>query len=82
MAKRCLTVYNDICRRPYLPRQEAIKRLLSNTGVDLSTFGPSSSEELAAADELDKEAEGEEPYGEEAEEEEECADGVDECANG
>lgn len=83
VAKRCLTIYNDICRRPYLPRQAEVRRLMANTGVDLTTYGPSSTEELAAANELDQEAEGEDPacsYVEEAEEEE--ARDEDECAYG
>lgn len=41
-----MTLYNDVCRRYHLPREPAIRRLLCNTNVDLTLYGPSSSEQL------------------------------------
>lgn len=68
--RRALTIYNDIVRRLHLPREAEIRRLLANTGVDLSFFGPSSKEELELEQEAEVHAE-EEQYESEAEE---CSD--------
>ena len=41
-ARRCLTLYNDIVRRPHLPREAEIRQLMCNTGIDLTQYGRSS----------------------------------------
>ena len=41
-----MSIYNDICRRMHLPRELEIRRIMSETGVDLSLYGPSSEEDL------------------------------------
>ena len=46
--RRCMSLYNDVCRRPHLPREEGIRSLMSRTDVDLSLYGPCSSESLEA----------------------------------
>lgn len=38
-ARRCITLYNDIVRRPHLPREEEIRILMCNTGIDLTQYG-------------------------------------------
>ena len=47
--RRLLSLFNDIVRRPHLPREIAIKRVMSQTGVDLALYGPDQ-EEPAAED--------------------------------
>ena len=64
-----MTLYNDITRRPHLPREPAIRRILSYTGLDLALYGRSSAEDLEAADEEHALLEGDEAG--ECEEEEE-----------
>lgn len=66
--KKCMTLYNDICRRPHLPRESAIRVLMAQTGVDLTLYGPSSSDDL----EQEEEEQGEQGE-EELEEHDECA---------
>lgn len=39
-----MSIYNDILRRPHLPRELSIRNLLANTGIDLTQFGSSSRE--------------------------------------
>ena len=41
-----MSVYNDICRRPHLPREMPIRKLMAATGIDLKLYGPCSSEDL------------------------------------
>lgn len=41
-----MTLYNDVVRRPHLPREAAIRNLMANTGVNLCLYGPSSSDDL------------------------------------
>ena len=41
-----MTLYNDVVRRPHLPRGAAIRNLMANTGVNLCLYGPSSSDDL------------------------------------
>lgn len=41
-----MSIYNDICRRAHLPREMPIRNLMANTGLDLSLYGPSSSDDL------------------------------------
>lgn len=65
--RRLMSMYNDVCRRPHLPREPALRRILSGTGVDLSLYGP------ASAENLEKEVEVGE--GEKEEEEEEGGEG-------
>ena len=66
--KKCMTLYNDIRRRPHLPRESAIRMLMAQTGVDLTLYGPSSSDDLEQGEE-EQEEQGEE----ELEEHDECA---------
>lgn len=44
--RKCLSIYNDICRRAHLPREMPIRNLMANTGIDLSLYGPASSDDL------------------------------------
>lgn len=44
--KRCMSLYNDICRRNHLPRELPIRQLMGNTGIDLTLYGPASSDNL------------------------------------
>ena len=39
--RRCMSMYNDIVRRPHLPREHAIRRIMSATGCDLNLYGRS-----------------------------------------
>jgi hypothetical protein len=48
--RRCLTLYNDVVRRPHLPREEQIRNLLANTGIDLAQNGVRSSAQLVDDD--------------------------------
>lgn len=45
-----MSMYNDIVRRHHLPREHAIRRIMAATGVDLSLYGASSSENLVHED--------------------------------
>lgn len=38
--RKCMSLYNDVVRRPHLPREHAIRRILLKTNVDLSMYGP------------------------------------------
>ena len=40
-----MTLYNDVVRRLHLPREHAIRRILLNTGIDLTQYGPCQEEE-------------------------------------
>ena len=44
-----MSLYNDVVRRPHLPREEPIRNLLANTGIDLSQYGTSSTDQLGDA---------------------------------
>lgn len=62
--RRCMSIYNDIARRSHLPREPAIRRIMAETGIDLSLYGPCSGEslgetpeEVAHDDEEDAESE-------------------------
>lgn len=41
-----MTEYNTICRRSHLPREASIRRLMGDTGVELSLYGPSTQDIL------------------------------------
>lgn len=41
-----MSLYNDIVRRPHLPRERAIRRIMLDTGIDLFFYGRSSEEDL------------------------------------
>ena len=43
--RKCMTLYNDVVRRLHLPREHAIRRILLNTGIDLTLYGPCQDEE-------------------------------------
>ena len=43
--RKCMTLYNDVVRRLHLPREHAIRRILLNTGIDLTQYGPCQEEE-------------------------------------
>ena len=49
-------MYNDVCRRPHLPRESTIRRIMSETNIDLSLYGLPSSDSLQES----PEGEGEE----------------------
>ena len=44
--RRCMSIYNDIVRRSHLPREPGIRRIMAETGIDLSLYGPCSNENL------------------------------------
>ena len=64
--RKCMSLYNDICRRMHLPRELEIRRVMSGTGVDLSLYGPSSDENLEQEESLEEE-QGESEYESEVE---------------
>lgn len=76
--RRCMTIYNDICRRHHLPREPAIRRVMANTGIDMTLYGPAS-EEILNDEEEEAEAEAIGEEGQEAEEEEEDEGAEDAC---
>eukprot|EP00435_Cladocopium_sp_Y103_P022407 s2957_g5.t1 len=53
-------MYNDIVRRAHLPRELAIRRIMANTGVDLSLYGASSSDTLGEEEEASGEGSSDE----------------------
>lgn len=64
-----MTVYNDIVRRPHLPREREVRRIMCNTGIDITLYGGSRDydEEEAEAEvavEAEAEALGQEEQGE------------------
>lgn len=61
-----MSLYNDIVRRQHLPREDSIRRLMSETGVDLSLYGPASNENLEVECEEGEEGEGGEEEHDEA----------------
>ena len=67
-----MSLYNDIVRRQHLPREDSIRRLMSETGVDLSLYGPASNENLEV--ECEEGEEGEEGEGGEEEHDEAVED--------
>ena len=71
-----MTEFNTIVRRPHLPRERALRRLLGETGHDLASFGP---EPLGEADEEAEEADDYEEDQSEGGESEEAAED-DPCA--
>ena len=82
--RRCMSVYNDIVRRPHLPREHPIRRIMADTGVDMTLYGSGSGENLEEEVEeyIDERPEGKtESESEEAEEAEEEAQVTDdECS--
>lgn len=52
--KRRLSIYNDIVRRQHLPREPGIRRLMRDTGIDLSTYGPPPREEEEEQEEINE----------------------------
>ena len=67
-----MSVYNDIVRRPHLPREEGVRRILSSTGIDLSQYGRGSSDGLEEEEPAGEEGDGAECEEEEAEETDPC----------
>ena len=66
-----MSLYNDIIRRPHLPREPSIRRIMSETNIDLSLYGRSSedlegeeNEEALVAETEDEGIEVEEEGGE------------------
>ena len=45
-----MSLYNDVVRRPHLPREHGIRRLLLDTNVDLTLYGPCPEDEGEEAD--------------------------------
>lgn len=69
-----MSIYNDIVRRNHLPREPGIRRIMAETGIDLSLYGPCSDENL----EQETEEVGDEDLTEECAESEDAED--DECS--
>ncbi len=69
--RKCMSIYNDICRRAHLPRELPIRNLMANTGIDLTLYGPASNDDLECAPIED---EGGELLEEESEEEDQEMD--------
>lgn len=72
--RRCMSIYNDIVRRNHLPREPGIRRIMAETGIDLSLYGPCSDENL----EQETEEVGDDDLTEECAESEDAED--DECS--
>ena len=71
--RKCITIYNDIVRRSHLPREHEIRRIMSETGIDLSQYGPAPASEECSEMEPQDDQDGD--LGEEqVESEEECED--------
>ena len=68
--RKCMTLYNDVARRPHLPREVAIRRILMNTGIDISLYGPPPAEEYPPTELDDVEEAGDENENGESEGEE------------
>ena len=49
--RRGMSIYNDIVRRSHLPREPGIRRIMAETGIDLSLYGPCSNENLEEPEE-------------------------------
>lgn len=58
--RRCMTLYNDVVRRPHLPSEASIRNLMANSGVNLCLYGPSSSDDLEEGQVEDEEGLAEE----------------------
>ena len=58
--RKCMSLYNDVVRRPHLPREHGIRRLLLDTKVDLTLYGPCPEDEGAEADDALENGENEE----------------------
>lgn len=69
-----MTLYNDIVRRPHLPREHPIRNIMSATGIDLLLYGRSASMEdvEGEAEVAEEEAGAEECEEEEHEEDDPC----------
>lgn len=50
-----MTLYNDVVRRPHLPREHTIRRIILNTGIDLSLYGPPPRDDEESSPNLEEE---------------------------